>query len=98
MSGFATIEDVQRANEAIGHTWFDKASTEYHGSKVETDVIGGHYFVESQYAELGNHDSGRTFRVVAVAPDGGMQYLRSGEKFDSVDAAVAYIETVMSSR
>lgn len=96
--GYATIDDMKKANHALGHSWFDRATTDYHGSKIETGVIGDFYFVESSHKVLGESDSGRVFRPVAVGPDGAATYLRGGESFDTLDAAVAVINAIVDSR
>lgn len=95
--GYATIDDIKAANKKVGHSWFSADTMKEHGSKVETEVIGGFYFVESGHCNLGDPSSGRVYRIAAAAPDGTIHYLAGGETFPSVDGARGYLETVIGS-
>ncbi|WP_336794367.1 hypothetical protein [Gordonia malaquae] len=96
MSTYNTIDDIKAANTKIGHSWFDPTTTAYHGSRIESEVIGGRYFVESSFGVPGDEDSGRIYRAVEATPTGDVGYLAGGERFASTDAARAYIETVIA--
>ncbi|MFT7021384.1 MAG: hypothetical protein ACJA07_000461 [Rhodococcus sp. (in: high G+C Gram-positive bacteria)] len=95
---YTTIDEIKEANTRLGHSWFDNGTALYHGSSVESEIIGGLYFVESSYRELGNSDSGKVFRAVAASPDGSVQYLSGGDTFDTVDSAREYIDGIVSAR
>ena len=97
-TGYATIDQIKQANKNRGHDWFSAATVEYHGSKVETEVIADFYFVESSHRTLGEPDSGRVFRAVAANPDGAVSYLAGGDAFATVDEARAYINGVIGGR
>ncbi|MHD0294307.1 hypothetical protein [Rhodococcus qingshengii] len=97
-NGFNNIAELKAANEAKGHTWFSNESTDYHGTVTETEVIGGFYFVESSNLNLGEPESGRVFRAVGASPDGVVQYLKGGDKFATLEEAVAYIDGVIADR
>lgn len=96
-NGFNTIKEIKAANAAKGHSWFSKESTQYHGAQIETDVIGGFYFVESNFRLSDEPDSGRIFRAVGASPDGVVQYLSGGDKFDTLEEARTYIDGVINS-
>jgi hypothetical protein len=54
---FQTIDEIREANEAAGFNWFAPETMEAFGSRVETGVIAGRYFVTSEqdrgfFAEL----------------------------------------------
>lgn len=97
-TGFNNIAEIKAANEAKGHSWFSQETTDYHGAKVETDVIGGFYFVESNDLNLGEPESGRAFRAVGASPEGAVQYLKGGDKFATLEEAVTYIDGVIADR
>lgn len=97
-TGYATVDQIKQANKKRGHDWFSDATVKYHGSKVETEIIAGFYFVESSYRALGEPDSGRAFRAVAANPDGAVSYLAGGDAFATVDEARAYINSVIGGR
>ena len=93
--GFTTVFGIKAANEASGRNWFSKESMEYHGALVETEIIGGYYYVESMYRVAGDPDSGREYRAVRASDDGAVRYLSGVDTFGSVGAARAYITTVI---
>lgn len=95
---YNTIDEIKEANTRLGHSWFDNGTALYHGSTVESEIIGGFYFVESSYRELGNTDSGKVFRAVAASPDGNVHYLSDADTFDTADSAREYIDGVVSAR
>jgi hypothetical protein len=112
MSGFKNITEVKRANKAIGHHWFSRESVEYHGSRVETPVMGEHYWVESawknaadhfDYSHHANHLSpddyelSRVYRPVAVDPNGAVQYLRPNG-YKTLAEAKAVIDDILAGR
>lgn len=92
---FDSIDQIKRANEGIGHSWFDPTTTQYHGTAIETGIIGGRYFVESGHRIAGDSASGRVFRAVAADPSGAVSYLKGGDTFDTLGEAQAYIEGVI---
>ncbi|WP_128646310.1 hypothetical protein [Rhodococcus sp. BS-15] len=95
---YNTIDEIKQANTRLGHSWFDTGTALYHGSSVESEIIGGFYFVESSYRELGNSDSGKVFRAVAASPDGSVQYLSGADTFDTAESAREYIDDIVATR
>lgn len=95
---YNTIDQVKAANEQLGHSWFAPETTQYHGSTVVTEIIGGFYFVESSDRTLGEPDSGKIYRAVAASPTGNVEYLSGGDSFDTADEARGYIEKVVAKR
>jgi hypothetical protein len=96
--GYSTIDEIKTANKKIGHSWFSEATSKEHGSKVESEVIGGFYYVESSFHYVGDPDSGRAYRAVAASPDGSISYLAGGDVFTTAADARNYIETFAESR
>lgn len=98
-NGYSSVAEIRTANEKLGHSWFDAGTTRYHGSRVETGVIGDFYFVESSYRVLGDDSSGRVYRAVAASPAGDVQYLGGSEdRYDTKDEAIARIHSVIDHR
>lgn len=112
MNGFKNITEVKKANKAIGHHWFDRDTIEYHGSKVETPVMGGFYWVESAWKNAADkfdfdhhanlspddYELGRAYRAVGASPDGAVQYLYGAERFPTLQSAIRYITGIIESR
>lgn len=96
-TGFASIDAIRKANQAHGHHWFSAESIDYHGSRVETAVIGDFYFVESRYSEAGNPDSARIYAPVTASPAGDVRYLDS-DTYPTLEEAIARINDVLAHR
>lgn len=45
---FHTIDDVKRANRALGHHWFDPATLRFFNSRIIPPLEKGRYFVTSE--------------------------------------------------
>ncbi|WP_396913365.1 hypothetical protein [Mycolicibacterium sp.] len=98
-NGFASIEDIKAANRALGHSWFDNGTTAYHGSRIESEVIDGFYFVESSFSVAGDDSSGRIYRAVAASPNGELLYLGgSQDQYATADEALTRIHAVTGNR
>lgn len=98
MSGFSSIKDIKTANKTLGHYWFDSDTIDNFGSRVETDVIDGYYFVESRWKVRGDDQSGRGYSAAVAADDGGIQYVGSPTLGtlvrDTLDEAIADIHNI----
>ncbi len=92
------LAEVRAANEKLGHSWFSAETTSYHGARVETDLIGGFYFVESRFSEPGDDQSPRIYAPVVAQPNGAVQYLDALTQYDSVDAAREPIDAIVDNR
>jgi hypothetical protein len=68
MSGFRSIEQVKRANVALGHHFFDPDTLRFFRSRVGSTVYGGRWFVTS---EQGPGDV-RRYTVREAMPDGSI--------------------------
>ena len=100
-AGYSSISAARSANESLGHSWFSAESIDFYGSRVETEIIGGFYFVESRFKIAGDEDSPRVYAPVAVAPNGNISYLDSSadhEHYESLEAARARIDAVVGQR
>ncbi len=45
---FASIAEIREANKSLGHHWFDPDAMEAFGTTIESEVIGGRYFVTGE--------------------------------------------------
>ncbi len=79
---------VRAANAARGGTWFTAEAPGLSGDSIETELIGGRYWVESS-AEA-------ALRVVTIDPEGAELYLSGGDTFADIAAARAYIATIIT--
>lgn len=92
---FKNISEVKKANKTAGHYWFSPDTVKYFASRVETPVIGGFYWVESQR----NYDgTAREYKAVAASPDGDISYLHGAEGFATLEDAKAVIDEIIASR
>ena len=88
-----TLQDVKRANKAIGHHWFDRGAMSFFGSRIESRLIGERYFVTSeQYGDA----SPRLYSVREALDDGRIRTLGAFQGFRTLDAALDSIRTLTS--
>lgn len=45
---YSSMPEIKRANKALGHFWFTPSSMRFFSSRIESEVIGGRYFVTSE--------------------------------------------------
>jgi hypothetical protein len=64
-----SLHEIRKANESIGHHWFEPDTMRFFDSKIETGVIGGRYFVTS---ERPDPDTPRRYSVRMVQDDGSI--------------------------
>lgn len=95
-SGYATIAEIQKANELLGYDWFSDAAVKRAGKKVESDVISGFYFIESNDRATGDPGRGRIFRAVQASPEG--EVFHHSTEFGTADEARDYINGVLAGR
>ena len=92
---FKNITEVKRANKELGHHWFSTSTVKYFNARVETPVLGGYYWVESQ----DNYDrTKREYLAVSAAPDGAVSYLHGAERFNTLAEAKAIIDAIIEGR
>jgi hypothetical protein len=80
---FRTMSDVRHANKALGHYWFHRDTLRFFKSRLESELIGGRYFVSS---ERGPHGP-RMFTIREVNPDGSIDTLGDFMAFKTCSAA-----------
>lgn len=95
-TGFRNITEVKRANKAIGHFWFAPDPVNQH--RVETKIIGGHYWVESANLGCTGRRDRRGYAAVAADPNGAVSYLHGAERFPTLDGARAIIDAIVNNR
>lgn len=100
-TGFNSIDEIKAANEARGDSWFSPDGRAPSDATVESEVIGGYYFVESHYRRRNDPASGRRYCGVAVSTDGELAYLPGSlgsgrDDFTSVDEVREFIADLMT--
>lgn len=98
---YRTVADVQRANAALGHHFFDRDTLRFFGSRIGSTVYDGRYFVTSErdeaissrYPAAWNGDRRYTVRVAAddgsVSTVGAFGAYRTGAAARRVAEALA---------
>lgn len=72
---FRDMQEVRQANRALGHVWFSAETMEYHGTTVESELIGGQWFVTRDRTWNG----GKAYTIRHVDSDGDVHTERSTE-------------------
>lgn len=75
---FASMTEVKAAFDTAGNNWFSPSTMKWWHSKVESDLIGGQFFITSEQRE---RDTERKFSVRKVGRDsnGGLSIDTVGE-------------------
>ena len=64
---FKTISDVKAANKAAGYYFFSRSTNRFFGSRVESSLYGGRFFITSE----DNFDRSARFYTIREALPGG---------------------------
>lgn len=70
---FRTMQDVRQANRDLGHMWFSPETMEYHGTTVESELIGGEWFVTKDRT----YNGGQAYTIRHVSSNGDVHTERS---------------------
>lgn len=87
MTTYYTLEQVKRANKAIGHHWFEPATLRFFSSRVNDPVIEN-MFVSS---ERFNSKSPRLYTIRKVNDDGSIDTVGAFQAYKSKTAALTAI-------
>jgi len=87
---FTTIDDIRRANERLGHHFFESAAMRFFASRVLADVFpaadgSGAYFVTSERGP----DMARRYTVRLARSDGSVVTAGEFQAYGSARAAKA---------
>jgi hypothetical protein len=66
---FSTIGDIERANTNLGHCWFSADTMQAWDTRIESEVIGGYWFITSE-AHPSGPQHGRVYSIRHAASDG----------------------------
>ncbi|MEB3023072.1 MULTISPECIES: hypothetical protein [Mycolicibacter] len=89
--GFHDFAEIRKANEAIGHFWFEHDPQR--GHRIETPLLDGRYWIESQWADF--DESSRCYQLVEVSTDGSIKYLLDARRFEGIDEARAELNAIL---
>ena len=86
---YETMDDVMAANEALGHHWFEADTMAFFKSKIETELLGGKYFISSEKSPFRLK---RDYTIRRADEDGRVSTVgKLGEHDSLVDALTALI-------
>ena len=82
---FKTIADVRQANKDAGHYFFERQTMNFFGSRIESSLYAGQYFITS---EEGLYESDpRRYTIRMARPDGSVQNASDYRQFAGIEAA-----------
>jgi len=82
---FKTLADVRRANKGAGHYFFERGTMNFFGSRIESGLYVGQYFVTS---EEGFYKSDpRRYTIRMARPDGSVYDASDFRQFASIEDA-----------
>ncbi len=83
--GFKSMADVRAKNKEIGHHFFDRDTMKYWGSKVESALYRGTFFITSEKGRLPTEP--RKFTIRRVLPTGEIITEGTSRRFKTLDSA-----------
>lgn len=89
-----TVADLRRKNEEIGNHFFSPSTMKGFASKVESEILGGQYFITS---EKNFNGTKREFTIRGFKPDGKVINNPFNQKFDTKSDAKAFLKSQTSS-
>ncbi len=89
---FSSIKAIEHSNRAWAKkngriSWFDADAMRFFSNRIESEVIGGRYFVASSCYEDGNPEHPRKFTVCRINDDGRVRNASKHQEFDSLVSA-----------
>ena len=78
---YTTIAQVKAANKAAGQFWFGPDTMRYWNSRVESDVIGGRYFLTSERSN--DYDDARRYSIREAMLDGSIETRGDFRQYDT---------------
>lgn len=88
---YKTIAEIKAANKASGGYWFSPDTIRFFNSKIESDVMYGHFFITS---ERFDHNSPRLYSVRYCDKDGDIMTVGKVQGHKTKAAAKAFIDTI----
>ncbi len=85
---YSTLAEVVAANDQAGRHWFEADSMEFFNSRLETDLIGGSYFVSSEQYQSGYP---RLYTIRQADEDGHIHSIGEFQAYDTLDSAIEAI-------
>lgn len=97
---YQTIADVKAANKSIGNHWFDRGSMAFFNTKIVTSLIGGKYFVTSEFCDHSDGTREQTkFTVRMADSDGTIDTVGKFQQYEKwADAMEAVRELVRGAK
>jgi hypothetical protein len=91
----ASIADLKRLNEQNGGCWFEKASMRFFGTRIESGILRGHYFITSEQQD---DDRPRKFTVRSFDDEGSIETVGEFHAHDSKASAIEAMHAHISGR
>ncbi len=87
---FATIEQIIRQNQMLGHHWFDKGTKRFFSSRVLPKVYAGRYFITSEVAPYA--DNVKRYTIREAHKDGKISTLGDFQAYKTRPQAIAALK------
>ena len=90
----ATVAELKRLNKQNGGCWFDPASMKFFSTRIESEILGGKYFVTSEQPPHGP----RAFTVRAFDSQGSIDTVGELVGHKSRSSAIAAIREILAAK
>ncbi len=90
---YTNLLAVVHANDEAGRHWFEADTMEFFKTRLESDLIGGCYFITSERGPYGP----RAFSIRLADEDGHIQTVGEFMEHETLEAATVALEAVRQS-
>jgi hypothetical protein len=90
-----TIAELKALNAKNGGCWFDPGSMRFFGTRIESGIIAGRYFITSEQRE---HDTPRKFSVRSFDSEGGIDTVGAFHEHDTKADALAALKAHLANQ
>lgn len=88
-----TLADVKNANRAAGMHWFDRDTTRFFRTRIESKLLAGDYFITS---EAYSDTAPRLYSIRQAQPDGGIETIGRFQGYTTKAAAQEAVKKLQS--
>ena len=84
---FQDIDDLRRYSQKMGCDFFEKTTSDYQCTRIETYLIAGEYFITSELTSGDPSGRSRRCTIRRGTPQGQIETVGNDQEYDSIQQA-----------